>query len=192
MSAESLRSEVEYALSHSGPEWEAAAALITDFLRALHELMFKSNSDQTDLFSQVQTVFGSTTMHHLARTLHARPNDLKCHLLADDAPLYRRVVLICKERGFELEDGRHVLAHFIKALDEERRDRQGNIESAPVMLYWGIGPEAAYHLVGLYMGDDQEEFATELCGYLDPKLKRFDKLVEMWEMERNWEREEAE
>jgi len=191
MSAESLRSEVEYALSRSGPEWEAAAALITDFLRALHELMFKSDSDQTELFSQVQTVFGSTTMHHLARTLFARPNDLKRHLLADDAPLYRRVVLICKERGFELEDGRHVLAHFVKALDLERQDKHGNIESAPVMLYWGIGQEAAYHLSGLYVGDDRDIVATELCGYLDPTLRRFHKLVEIWEMERDWEREEA-
>jgi hypothetical protein len=34
--------------------------------------------------------------------------------------------------------------------------------------------------------------ATELGGYLDTRLKRFYKLVEMWEMERTWEREDAE
>ena len=192
MSAESLRAEVEFVLSNTGKRWEAASALITDFLRVLHELTYKADRDQSSVPSQVQAVFGSTTLHHLARTLNASTAGLQSFALANDAPLHGRLELMCKQRGFEPEDGRHLLAHFIKALDEERTDEDGNIQSAAVMLYWSIGHEAAYHLSGLYVGDDHDVVATELGGYLDTRLKRFYRLVEMWEMERTWEREDAE
>lgn len=192
MSAESLRSEVEFVLSNTGRPWEAACALITDFLRILHELVYKADRDQAVILAQVQAVFGSTTPHHLARTLNVSTANLRSYALADDTLLYDRVELICKQRGFEPQDGRHLIAHFIKALDEERVDEDGNVEPASVMLYWGIGHEAGYHLGGLYVGDDHDVVATELCGYLDTRLRRFYKLVEIWEMERAWEREDAE
>jgi hypothetical protein len=188
----SLRSEVEFVLSNTGQRWEAAAALISDFLRVLHELMFKSGRDQAGVMAQVQAVFGASTMHHLARILNAQTGNLRRYDLADDAPLYERLALIFRQRGFELDDGLHFLAHFVKALDEERTDIAGNIESAAVMLYWGISHEAAYHLGGLYVGDSADESAIELCGYLDPQLRRFHKLVEIWELEAGWDRENAE
>lgn len=192
MSAESLRSEIDFVLSNTGEPWEAALALITDFLRLLHELMVKSSDDQLNLLAQIQAVFGSTPMFHLARTLEAPVTALKHYQLADDVPLYGRANLICRQRGFDPADGRHLLAHFLKALDEERTDKLGNVESAPVMVYWAVGHEAAYHLGGLYTGDLADVHATELGGYLDPTLKRFRKLVEMWHEEEEQSREASE
>lgn len=192
MSAESLWAEVEFAISRTSQPRESAAALITDFLRTLHELMFKSNRDQAEILAQVQAVFGSTTLHHLAKILNAPTDNLRHYALADDALLFERVALNCKQRGFEVEEGFHLLAHFIKALDEERTDSKGKMESVPVMLYWAVGQEAAYHLVGLYVGDYHDVAAIELCGYFDPRLKRFYKLVEIWQMEQAWELEDSE
>lgn len=189
MSDQSLRSEIDFVLSNTGQPWEAAQALITDFLRVLHELMVKSDGDQLTMLAQVKAVFGYTPMCHLACTLDAQVTGLPQYRLADDAPLYSRTELICKQRGFHPDDGRHLLAHFLKALDEERTDKVGNIESAPVMVYWGVGHEAAYHLGGLYVGDLLDTHAIELGGYLDPTLKRFHKLVEMWREEQRQERE---
>lgn len=189
MSVESLQSEIEFVLSNTGQPWEAASALITDFLRALHELMVKSRENQQAMLAQVQAVFGSTTMHHLAKILDVRSARLLQSNVADNVPLYEITSLICRQRGFEPEDGRHLIAHFLKALDEERTDETGKIESAPVLLYWGLSHEAAYHLVGLHVGDDRGIVATVICGYLDPSLRRFRKIVEMWEWELQWERE---
>lgn len=191
MSAESLQSEIEFVLSNTGHSWEVGAATITDLLRILHELMTKSVHDQADLASQVQTVFGSTAMHHLASVIGAETRGLARHHLADDCALYASVVLICKQRGFSLEDGRHFMAHFLKALDEERTDADGNIQSAAVLTYWAVGQEAAYHLGGLYVGDLRDVVSTELCGYLDTRLRRFHKIVEIWEMEMAWDKEDA-
>lgn len=184
MSAESLRSEIDFVLSNTGQPWESALALITDFLRVLHELMVKSDEDQSAMLAQVQAVFGSTTMHHLAQTLDVPTTGLPSYDMADDVPLYERTALISRQRSFEPADGRHLIAHFLKAFDEERTDKDGNIESAAVILYWGAGHEAAYHLGGLYVGDLRDMVDIELGGYLDPMLKRFHKYIEMWQMER--------
>ena len=191
MSAKSLQSEIEFVLSNTGHSWEAGAATITDLLRVLHELMTKSGRDQSDLVSQVQTVFGSTAMHHFARVIDAETRNLARHHLADDCDLYARVVLICKQRSLTLEDGTHFMAHFLKALDEERADVHGNIQSAAVLTYWAVGHEAAYHLGGLYVGDSLDAVSTELGGYLDIRLRRFHKIVEIWEMEMAWDKEAA-
>jgi hypothetical protein len=193
MSAESLRSEIDFVLSSTGCQsLEAALALITDFLRVLHELMVKSDNDQLTMLAQVQAVIGAVAVCHLARTLDASAMALPQYRLADDAPLYARTELICKQRGFEPGDGRHLLAHFLKALDEERRDKYGNVESAPVMVYWGVGHEAAYHLGGLYIGDESDVVATELGGYLDPGIRRFHAYIDMWRSELMYAREQAE
>lgn len=152
-------------------------------------MMVKSGENQQAMLAQVQAVFGSTTMHHLAKILDVRSTRLLQSNVADDVPLHELTSLICMQRGFEPTDGRHLIAHFLKALDEERENEAGRIESAPVMLYWGLSHEAAYHLVGLHVGDDRGIAATEICGYLDPSLKRFHKIVEMWEWELEWDRE---
>jgi hypothetical protein len=191
MIADSLKSEIEFALSNTGHSWEAGAATITDLLRVLHELMTKSGRDQSDIAAQVQTVLGSTTMHHLAQVIDANTQGLGHHQLADDCALYERILMICKQRSFSLEDGRHFMGHFLKALDEERTDADGNVESAAVLTYWAVGQEAAYHLGGLYVGDLLDIVSTELGGYLDPRLKRFHKIVEIWEMEMAWDKEDA-
>lgn len=192
MSIESLQSEIESVLAKTGHSWYVGAAAITDFLRWLHEVMVKSGRDQANLLSQVQTVLGSTAMHHLARTLEADNRSVKNYRVLEDCPLNATVVGLCRQRGLDEEDGRHLLAHFLKALDEERFDKDGSTESATVMVYFALGGEAAYHLGGLYVGDAGGMVATQLCGYLDHQLRRFYKLVEMWEMEMAFEKEAAE
>lgn len=192
MSIESLQSEIEFVLANTSHSWDVGAAAITDFLRGLHEVMVKSSRDQANLMSQVQTVLGSTAMHHLARTLQAENRSVKSYRVLEDCPLNATVVRLCRQRGLADQDGRQLLAHFLKALDEERFNEHGSTESATVMIYFALGDEAAYHLGGLYVGDAGGIVATQLCGYLDPQLRRFYKLVEMWEMEMAFAEEAAE
>lgn len=188
MSIESLRREVEFVLSNTGQPWEAAAALITDFLRTLHELMVRSEDNQLDLLSQIQTCLGSDAMHHLANVINAPTRAVRTYALVDDAPLYRRLTLLCKQRCFGRDDGFNLLSHFIKALDEERGSPGSDFDPAFFLLAFAIGDEAAYHLVGLYTGEQREEVVIEVLGYFNPSLKRFNKLVEMWEIELQQER----
>ena len=107
MTAEKLASEIKFVLSGTGHSWNVGAAAITDFLRELHELMFKSSRDQVGLLAQVQAVFGHATMCHLAKALDAPSLGDRRYARADEAPLYERVALICRQRGFEPGDGQH-------------------------------------------------------------------------------------
>lgn len=56
MSVESLLAEIDLALSNTRQPWEAALSLITDFLRLLHELKFKSDDDQLHPYNISQKV----------------------------------------------------------------------------------------------------------------------------------------
>ncbi|MDC8770936.1 hypothetical protein [Roseateles albus] len=192
MSDASLLAEIEFALPSTVLNVDVGTAAISDLLRALHEVMTKSGRDQANLMAQVQTVFGSTAMHHLALVLEAETENLTTYRLANDCPLYSKVEAICRERGFTKDAGFQFFKHFFKALDEERKDSDGNIESATTLTYWSLGGEAAYHLGGLYTGDLLDVVSTALCGYLDSRLNRFQKLVEMWKMELAWDKEDAE
>lgn len=191
MSIEGLQSEINFILSKSGHTWEAGAATITDLLRVLHELMTKNGRDQVGLISQVQSVFGSTAMHHLASVIDADVQDLPRLPPAEVSALHHKIMLICNQRSFSFEDGKGFMAGFLEVLDKQRADADANIQSATVLTYWAVGQEAAYHLGGLYVGDERDIVSTELVGYLDPRLKRFYKLVEIWEMEKAWEKEDA-
>lgn len=184
-----LRSEIEFVLSNSNHHWEAGRTLILDFLRNLHEVMTKSERNQTDLLSQVLTVFDLATMHHLARLINASTNGVSAYASDDSCPLHIKTTTSCISRGFSISDGNFVLAHFLKTLDERRYNSVRNMESETVMTYWCIGAEAAYHLGGLNTGDHLFGIATEL-EYLDPQLKRYKKLVELWEMELAFQRVE--
>lgn len=189
MTAERLTAQIKSALSGTGHTWYAGAAAITDFVRVLHELMVKSGDDQVELLSQVRAVFGHGSMCHMAEVLCAPQKGDQRYASAEDAPLYSHIELISQQRGFHPEDGRQLFADFITALDLARRDGDSSMASAPVMVYWGLDHGAAYHLVGLYVGDDRGITATELLGYLDPSLRRFHKIVEMWKWELEWARE---
>ena len=189
MTAERLTAQIKSALSDTGHTWYAGAAAITDFVRVLHELMVKSGDDQVDLLSQIRAVFGHASMRHLAEVLCAPQKGDQRYANAEEAPLYSHIDLISQQRGFHPEVGRQLFADFITALDLARRDVDGSMASAPVMVYWGLDHEAAYHLVGLYVGDDRGITATQILGYLAPSLQRFHKIVEMWEWELEWERE---
>ncbi|MFY8017375.1 MAG: hypothetical protein ACOVN9_04620 [Inhella sp.] len=192
MSEASLRAEIEFALPSTALNLDVGAAAIKDLLRALHEVMTKSVRNQANLMAQVQTVFGSTAMNHLALVLEAETENLETYLSANECPLYSKVEAICRERGFTKDAGLQFFKHFFKALDEERKDGDGNIESATAMTYCSLGDEAAFHLGGLYTGDLLDVVSTELCGYLDSRLNRFQKLVELWEMELACDKKDAE
>ena len=189
MTAERLTAQIKSALSGSGHTWYAGAAAITDFVRVLHELMVKSGDDQVELLSQVRAVFGHGSMCHMAEVLSAPKRGDHRYARAEDAPLQKRIELISKQRGFAPDEGERLFAHFIRLLDLGRRDVDGSLRSALVMVYRGLSHEASFHLVGLHVGDDRGITETELLGYLDPSLRRFHKIVEMWELELEWERE---
>jgi hypothetical protein len=189
MTADRLTAQIKSVLSGTGHTWYAGAAAITDFVRVLHELMFKSGDDQVELLSQIRVVLGHASMSHMAEVLCAPQKGNQRYARAVDAPLHRHIELISQQRGFHPEDGLQLFAEFTAALDLARRNVDGSIASAPVMVYWELGHEAAYHLVGLHVGDDRDITATEILGYLDPSLRRFNKIVEMWKWELEWERE---
>lgn len=187
MSVESFDSRIDALLVASGNGQLAGRALFTDILRLLHEVMYKAVRDQAKMLTAVEVLFGPATMQRMAITICAAPVVLRDRSIVNAAHLQQRVDCICRERGFDPEFGRHFFSQVVKALDEDREDEDGNLESPTILLYWGVSREAAYHFGGLYVGDDLDAVQTQLLGYLDPRLKRFHKLVEMWEMERNWD-----
>lgn len=190
MSIESLRAEIEYVLD-DGFDMPVAYAAINDFLRSQHEVFTKSGRDQVDLLSQVQTTLGSTPAHHLGRVISAENQNFKSYPASKNCPLFNAVINLCSERGMALDNGRALFSHFLKALDEERFDEKGNCESSRVITYFAVGPEAAYHLSGLFVGDDAELVSTEM-EYLDYRLKRFITIIERWKMELAWDKEDKE
>lgn len=180
-------SQIDVLLVASGKGELAGRALITDVFRFLHEVMYKAARDQAEMLTVVEVLFGSVTMQRIAKTIGALPLIPRDRSIGHAAHLQDRVDCICRERGFEPERGRHFFSQVVKALDEDREDEHGNLEAPTILLYWGVSREAAYHFGGLYVGDDLDVVQTQLLGYLDPTLRRFYKLVEMWEMERNWD-----
>ena len=191
MSIESLSSQIEYALGDSSFERPVFIALLRDFVRALHETFVKSARDQNGLLAQVQTIFGSTPAHHLAKVICADIPSFRSYRTCEECRLFGQLTTLCAERGISYDDGRALAAHFLKALDEERYGSDGSIESATFLVYWTLGDEAAYHLGGLYLGDNGGIVRTSLQ-YLDHRLKRFRTQVECWEMELAWEMEDRE
>ena len=187
MNMESFDSRIDAWLFASGNGGLPGRALITDVLRFLHEVMYKAARDQSKMLTAVETLFGSATMQRIARVLGAVPVSPIGRSLLHAAQLQERVDCIFRERGFEPESGRQFFAQVVKALDEDREDEDRNLESPTILLYEAVSREAAYHFGGLYVGDELDVVQTHLLGYVDPRLRRFHKLVEMWEMERNWD-----
>lgn len=187
MRRERFDSRIDALVVAGGKSGPAGRAFVTDVLRILHEVMYKAARDQLEMLTAVEVLFGSATMQSIARTIGAVPISPSDRSIEHAAYLQARVDCICLERGFEPESGRKFFAQVVKALDVNREDEDGNLESPTVLLYWGVSREAAYHFGGLYVGDDLDVVQTQLLGYLDPRLRRFNKLVEMWEMERNWD-----
>ncbi len=191
MSIESLAAEISFALGDDAAKSRVAYAALNDFVRSLHEVFTKSKRDQVNLLSQVQTTLGSTSAHHLGRVICADNVKFGSYPASSNCPLFDSVTKVCSERGMALDDGMALFSHFLKALDEERFDAEGNCESPMFITYWTVGHEAAYHLGGLFVGDDGDLVSTEMQ-YLDYRLKRFRTMVERWEMERAWDKEDRE
>lgn len=96
------------------------------------------------------------------------------------------------ERGIAANDGFVMFAEFLRLLDESTVSADGSMQSVCPLLHRSLGEEEAYHFCGLMTGDDHGMAATELIGYKNYRLRRFHKLTEMWELERQWQREDAE
>lgn len=189
MSIESLCSEIDFALGDDGISKEAAYAALNDFVRSLHEVFRKSECDQVDILSQVQTSLGSTPSHHLGRIINAdHLHSLRSYPENKACPLLDAVIKICSERGIALDEGRLLFSHLLKALDEERFD-EGKCDSILLLTYFSIGPEAAYHIGGLFVGDEASIISDQLS-ILDYRLQRFYTYIERWNMELAWDKEE--
>lgn len=191
MSEDSLGFEIRYVLDDCNTDLYVGIAALNDLMRALHEVHVKAGFDQLNLPSQVQTVFGSTVAHHLVRVVDATELNFQSFPTLEGCPLHPLVVSACRDRGISLERGTQLYSHFIKALDEERTDDDGNLQSPLFLIYRTLGDEAAYHLGGLYVGDSGDIASTELQ-YIDGRVRRFRSLVDRWEMERQWELEDQE
>lgn len=105
-----------------------------------------------------------------------------------DCPLLDAVIWICSERGIPLNEGLSLFSHLLKALDEERFE-EGKCSSLLLLIYYSVGPEATYHIGGLFVGDDALMISTEM-EYLDSRLKRYRTTIERWEMELAWDKED--
>lgn len=191
MSIESLAAEINYAVGDDQQRQPVAIALLRDFVRSLHEVFVKSLRDQYDLLAQVQTVLGATPAHHLERVTCAGISSFRSYPSCEDCRLYGLMMKACAERSIPFDEGKALAAHFLKALDEERYCTDGSVDSATFLIYRTLGDEAAYHLGGLFVGDDGDVVHTELQ-YLDYRLKRFYSWVQRWEMEAAWEKEDLE
>jgi hypothetical protein len=165
-----------------------ACAALTDYLRVLHEIFYKSGRDQSALLTLVQNVFGKDAARHLWRVVG--PDNLEQPDSPNESghPLQEAFMAFCAERGIPAKDGIVLISHFHKSLDEARFVDSGNCESPLCMTYRTVGHEAAYHLGGLLVGDDKGVAITEL-EYLDYRLKRFRTICERWDMELAWDKE---
>ena len=166
-----------------------ACAALTDYLRALHEIFHKSGRDQSTLLTLVQNVFGKDAAHHLWRVIGPENLERSYNPNESDHSLQYAFMALCAERGIPEKDGIVLISQFHKSLDESRFVDSGNCESPFFMTYWTVGHEAAYHLGGLLVGDDQGEAMTEL-EYLDYRLKRFSTFCRRWDMELAWDKVE--
>ena len=94
----------------------------------------------------------------------------------------------CRERAINADLLRAVLREFLKALHEtDFKSSYFSDEGGCLpQVYFLLGPEAAFHLVG-YMarqgkGHDADAVCTEL-EYLDSRAKRFGTTTQRWQME---------
>ena len=186
-----LSDKIILTLDGMGVDRFVGVAALKDFLRSLHEVFTKAGHDQVNLLSQVQTIFGSTPAHHLGRIICADLISVKSYPSGQSCPLQYAVEALCRERGIAGERGNAIISSFLKALAEVCNDGYGRCESPMFITYQTIGGEAAFHLGGLFVGDDGDEVWTEMQ-YLDHRLNRFGKMIELWKMELAWDKEDRE
>lgn len=191
MSIETLVARIHSERCRQSFDIYVAIAAIGDFLRSLHEVFTKCGRHQSNMVAQFQMVLGSNSASHLRRLIRAEDLVVKNYAADESCPLSDALSTLCRQRGLEPDDTKALFRCFFKALDEERYDRDGNCESPTFMVYWSVGQEAAYHFGGLFVGDDGLEVSTEMQ-YLDYRLKRFRTVVERWEMELAWDKEDEE
>ncbi len=176
------------ALIREGIPRAVGRALLTDFMRALHEIFTKSDREQTVLLTQVKYTLGVAAAQCLANVVGALEKYDNTITRNENTQLESRLNQICAERGINAEQGRSFLKSIVVALDKERFESSGQY-SVLSMMYWNASDEATYHLGGLFVGDDLSIVSDELS-YMDYRLSRFRTLVDQWNMEMKWDREE--
>ena len=175
------------ALIREGIPRAVGRALLTDFMRALHEIFTKSNREQTVLLTQVKYTLGVTAAQCLANVVGAPEKYDNPITRYENTQLESRLNQICAERGINAVQGRSFLESIVVALGKERFESSGQC-SVLNMMYWNASDEATYHLGGLFVGDDLSIVSDELS-YMDYRLSRFRTMVDQWNMEMKWDRE---
>lgn len=169
------------AVSEAPMSERQARAAVCDFFRLAHETMVKSERNQKQLLEEVRVALGLKAMRHLAclidGDLSAPSFDIQEPLLDD------KVEAMFDARGIQPEQGRAMLLRILEGMDTLRYDASGSSLSPSSTLYFVFGDECAYHYGGLYVDDAADDVATELVGYLDPQMRRFHHLVQIWEHE---------
>jgi hypothetical protein len=188
MSLEILASKLKVSCSVHGVSFPVGRAALRDWLKCLRETLVKSDRDQLGLLQQVALLLGAAPAKNLARLLGANYFP-KAAESTGRTSISHLAETYMEERGIEGVHGRQLFTGFLAALTEECVDLNGHFLASPgVLVYWILGDEAAYHLVGLMSGDEQGIASVEL-EYLDARLKRFRKTVEQWELEVQWDKE---
>lgn len=166
-----------------------AQAAVADVLRMLHRAMIRSDRDQMAMLKTACSLFGSRAMAHLACIVGAEYALPDTPHSDDDRHRDHELATICAGRGIELTEGRRIFQEFLAAF-VERTPNYSEFQLSPcISVYWSVGPEAAFHLCGLHEGDELGMAVTELFGYFDRSLGRFNKVVELWQLELDFERE---
>jgi hypothetical protein len=163
-------------------------ATLNDFVSALHEVFIRSDGSQTELLHQVRDVFGATTAFHLGRIIKAHVPVFSLPYRGRDCYLNNRIRCISSERGVEFQLCKKICSNFIVTLDESRCDPDGYCESPLFMAFFAVDHEVAYHLGGLFVGDDGMMASEELMR-LDSSLQRFGFWIDLWRFEMAWEKE---
>jgi hypothetical protein len=165
-------------------------AAITDFMRVLHEAFVKSGRSHAALFAQVDSTLGDSATQDLMSLIDVRVGARRSTADSNLALSPRTLSEICSARWVDEDEGQALFQEFLSAFNGERYKDDGSEVSKTWLLYFGVGDEAAYHFGGLFTGDDGGLVGVEL-EYLDWRLKRFGFLVQMWELEKTWDDEEA-
>lgn len=166
-----------------------AKATVADVLRMLHRAMIRSERDQIEMLKTACSLFGSRATAHLACIVGAECAIPDTPHSDDDHRRELEFSALCAGRGIETTEGRRIFQEFLAAF-VERTPNYSEFQLSPcIAVYWSVGPEAAFHLCGLHEGDGLNMAVTELFGYFDRSLGRFNKLVELWQLELEFERE---
>lgn len=190
MTLERFSERFRQTLVSQGVAHPVGLAVINDFLRALHEAFVKSDRDYPKLLQQVEAALGTAATIDLMRLLKLDQGQRRIPLGSPRNHLKAALAHMCAERGIALNAGCSLIAQFLLIFRQECFDESGNEESKVWFLRFGVRDEAAFHFCGLFTGEDLW-MCCEAQDRLDRRMRRFGALVDMWELEKEWDDQEA-